>query len=434
MKKPQNLVPILILTYAAGYALNILLNSYLTHHMGPAMYGDYCIGLNILEMAATLILLGTEISAVRFIPLFDGLERTAAFIRWNLRFIAKSFAYFLVFVGLAIIVNYVWNDPSEELHFAIYMLFAAPFSALYALLLSYLNARNNILLSTVVDAVVRYVVIWGAFIVLLSALNVKADSLLIGTLYMAVFFLLSAFVLAAYNKLHAPIGFSIFTSDTLPENGEKNQWITTSLHYVFANMVFLVFLYVDKMILEIVHSNERVVGHYSLLIVLVGLFTLASRSSAAVLSPHISIVCVNKESNRSFQKLIDKTNTSSFVFFAALFAAYFFFGETILQHFGNAHEYSGVYSALIYLSLSQIFLEIGKSALRFLLYGGFSGYINKVFVLCIALLIGIGVPMTYWFGLNGMVASHLITSFIYMGAFVTKAKKEFAGLKVLSFY
>lgn len=435
MSNDKNLAPILIAISIVGYILNIFFNRYLTHNIDAATYGELCIGLNVLEIAATVILLGTEISVVRFVPLLEKTDRIEAFVNWNFRFIGKSLIYFLLSASIIVIFYFTFNDFfGDELHISVYMLFAAPFSAIYALLISYFNSKDDVVFAAVVDGVARYAFMWTVFVVTLSIIPLRLDSLSISALFIFLFFVLILFMWEAYNKRHAPILRCILTKKIQATHDEAKTWANTSFSYVFASIIFLVFLYMDKIIVELVHSSEDVVGHYSLLVVLVGLFTLVSKSSAALLSPHVSKLLSSPDTIPKLQQLIDKTNMSSLFFFAMLFLIYLFFGKEILEHFGKNGEYRNVYWALIWLSVSQIFLEIGKSALRILLYGGFGVYINKVFALCLVLLALLGSYMTYLFGLEGIIAAHIITSFLYMVAFIFKLKKEFAEIKIVSFY
>ncbi len=431
MRSSKNVAPVLIGLLIIGYVLNLFFNRYLTHHLNPDVYGDLCIGLNVLEIAATTILLGTEISSVRFIPLLEQAKRAEAFMSWNVRFIAKALVLFMMLIsGIAISV-WIYEAFFEHWHTALYLLFVAPFSAVYALLLSYFNAQDDIVFSTAFDAIGRSGTIWVAFGLVFSGLSLMPKSSTIAIVYGITFFILTLIAWVAYNHRHVPIKILRALKATYDEHRE---WKSASLNYAFANAVFLLFMYVDKMILEMVHTSEDVIGHYAVLVLLVGLFTLVTRASAAVLSPHISTLMSSKQSSETFQKLLDKTNATSLFFFVALLSVYLFFGKELLSHFGKNNEYTAIYGALMYLSVSQIFLEIGKSALRMLLYRGFTSYINTVFVICLIILVVLGSYLTYHFGLNGIIAAHIMTSFLYMMAYVWKVKKEFKEIKVLSIY
>ncbi|WP_428737337.1 lipopolysaccharide biosynthesis protein [Sulfurimonas sp.] len=217
-------------------------------------------------------------------------------------------------------------------------------------------------------------------------------------------------------------------------NQKYNEWKQTSLKYTFSSVVFLVFLYIDKLILEFVHPDEAVVGYYSILIVLVGLFTLISNSLKPIVVPYISAYLEDNTQKNNLQTLINQTNFFLFLLTFVLFFLYFFAGKEILSFYGKNGEYSVVYEALVYLAISQIFLETGRLELRFLLFSGYTHYINKVFLFSIILLLILGTTLTYLYGLYGIIVAHLITSFLYMLAFIFKAKKEFQGIKILSVF
>lgn len=439
MANEKNIAPFLIVLSVLGYTLNILFHRYLTHQMEADAYGDFCIGLNVLEIAATLLLFGTELSVMRYIPLSERASDSRMFIGWNFSFIRKVFIIYCLFIVMIFIslisIKFYYPELFDTIHTVVFMLLVAPFSALYALFISYLNSKNNVLHSSIIDSIGRYILLWTVFVLIFSVAKIKPESIILASGYFFVFLILGFIALKVYNSKYEPIApvKLLFFTHLSPSN-QESKWQTSSMKYAFANIVFLVFLYIDKFILEIVHLSEHVVGYYSVLVILVGFFALISQASTYVLSPHISKFLQNPDSKSELQTLINKSNVVVFALTLNLFVIYLFFGETILGYYGKNGEYSGVYEALVYLAVSQIFLEIGKLALRFLLYGGFTDYINKVFVLCVIFLFVTGSTLTYFYGLNGIIAAHLSTSFFYMLAFIVKVKKEFGGLKVLSFY
>ncbi|ADR33251.1 hypothetical protein Sulku_0585 [Sulfuricurvum kujiense DSM 16994] len=439
MTDKKNIVPFLIILSVLGYTLNILFHRFLTHQMEADAYGDFCIGLNVLEIAATLILFGTELSVMRYIPLSERASDSRMFIGWNFSFIRKVFMIYFLFVVMIflslIIIKIYDTELFDSVHTVVFMLLVAPFAALYALLIAYLNGKNNVLHSAIIDSIGRYILLWSVFVLAFNVAKIKAGSILLAGGYSFVFLILGFIALKVYNSKYEPIApMKLLLLGQKEHSDQESQWKTSSIKYAFANIVFLIFLYIDKIILEITQLSEHVVGYYSVLVILVGFFVLISQASTYVLSPHISKFLHNPDSESELQALINKSNLVVFILTLNLFFIYLFFGERILGYYGKNGEYSGVYEALVYLAVSQIFLEIGKLALRFLLYGGFTDYINKVFVLCVVFLFVAGSTLTYFYGLNGIIAAHLSTSFFYMLAFIVKVKKEFGGLKVFSFY
>lgn len=439
MNKPKNLAPILILISVCGYILNIFFHKYMTHHLSADNYGDFCIALNVLEFAATFILFGTELSAMRYIPLSEENSTLKFFIGWNFFFVRKIFFIYCGFTMVAFIIFILIKNNFPELfdliHIAIFMLFIAPIVALYDLLIAYLNSNNRIIKSALIDYLCKSILIWLMVIILSTLMGVQSQNTIIIGSYFVSFFILIMIALKIYNHYFehiSPLNLLLFPSEDY--NEENTQWRNSSFKYAIANVVFLVFMYMDKFILEIVHPTEDLVGHYSVLVILVGLFALISQSSAVLISPHISKLISHKDTIKELQTIINKANSITVLLALMLFAAYLFWGEYILGFYGKHGEYANVYHALIWLAFSQLLLETGKLALRFLLYGGFTGYINKVFCFSVLILLVSGSTLTYWFGLNGIIAAHIITSFIYMLVYVLKVKKEFKEIKVFSFY
>lgn len=434
MKIVKNSAFYIVLVSIVGYLLNLLLHSYLTHNLTPAVYGDFCIGLNVLMIVSTFLLLGTEISAMRYIPLLEKENRPMDFIRWNFHFIKKILLFFSVFLIFASLLVLIFGKI-EAVHTSFLMLIATPIAAIYALIIVYLRSHNYTFISAFIDNVLRYLLLIATFFFLFSLASIKENDLALVVVYIAVFSILTIFTAILYSqKSGIDLPFNLFFSKESSQFDEHREWKKTSIKYMLSNLIFLLFLYIDKIILDIVHEDENIVGHYSLVVILIGLFSLISQSSGIFLSPNISKFIKNKVNFPILQSLIHKANKSVFILFTLLFLTFIFFGKAILAHFGEDGGYVVVYYGLISLAFSQILLEIGNLSMRFLLYGGYENYINKALFILLCILFVSGVILTYYFGIYGIIGAHIATSFLYMITFVIKAKKAFFGLKILSIY
>ena len=434
MKIIKNSAFYIVLVSMVGYLLNLLLHRYLTHNLTPAAYGDFCIGLNVLMIVSTFLLLGTEISAMRYIPLLEKENSSMDFIRWNFYFIKKILLFFIIFLIFASLFVLIFRNI-EAIHTSFLMLIATPIAAIYALIIVYLRSHNYTFISAFIDNVLRYILLIVTFFFLFGLASIKENDFALVVVYMAVFFILTVFTAILYSqKSGIDLPFSLFFSKELSQFDEHREWEKSSIKYMLSNLIFLLFLYIDKIILDIVHEDEDIIGHYSLVVILIGLFSLISQSSGIFLSPNISKFIKDKVNFPALQSLIYKANKSVFILFTLLFLIFIFFGKAILAHFGENGGYVVIYYGLIALAFSQILLEIGNLSMRFLLYGGYENYINKTLFILLCILFVSGVILTYYFGIYGIIGAHIATSFLYMLAFAVKAKKEFGGLKILSIY
>jgi O-antigen/teichoic acid export membrane protein len=435
-KSKKNTVFFLILISAVGYILNILFHNYLTHRLPPDLYGDLAIALNVLEITATLLLFGTEISAMRYIPMLQKICQEDTFIHWNFYIVKKISLYFFLFLFLSLLLLFVFHLDEKliNLHTAYFILFAAPFSGVFGLYIADLTSKNNVLTAALIGSIVRYLLIWFFFIFTLEVAGLRIDNLMIALIYIFSFFLLSALAIYFYNRFNKPISFKQLIGARKVHHKDVTIWKKSSLKNFLANLVFLLFIYVDKIILEIVHSSEDIVGYYSIIVMLAGLFSLIAQSASQVLAPYISSMTYEKEKSQLLQRVVNTSNGVVFVLSVVLFVSYFLFGKEILSLFGKNGHYAIVYTAFIYLCISQLFLELGRLSLRFLLYNDMTEYINKVISLSLILLVAGGVILTNYFGLYGLIAAHIVTSFFYMSAFFLKAKKEFGYVKIYTFF
>ncbi len=429
----KNTTLIIVILSSIGFLLNLMLHRYLTHNMTSEAYGDFCIGLNVLEIASTFLLFGTEISVMKYIPILEKNKASETFIRWNFYFIKKLFYWFIILALFSIFVLTVFGDI-DKLHTSFWLLLATPVAGLYALILVYLNSRNFIVLSTSINTLLRYILLIATFNFFFDLVHIKVDNVMLSTIYLSVFSILAFVTIILYNKKSkTTLPFGVFFSSEELFFNEHKEWKSASIKYMFSNFVFLLFIYIDKIILEVVHEDENIVGHYAAVVLLVGLFSLVSQSSGIFLSPHISKLLNDESGLELLQSLIHKANKNMFSLFVLLLLIYTFFGKTILGYFGKNGEYETIYYGLIFLSVSQIFLEIGNISMRFLLYGGYSEFINKVLLSALVTLFVLGTLLTYYFGIYGIISAHILASLFYMFSFVLQARRKFPQLKILQF-
>jgi O-antigen/teichoic acid export membrane protein len=429
----KNTTLFIVILSSVGFLLNLIFHRYLTHNMSPAAYGDFCIGLNILEIASTFLLFGTEISAMKFIPLLQKKHAAQSFITWNFHFVKKLFYGFLSLVVFSIFVLTVLEN-TKDLHTSFWIILATPIAALYALMLVYLNTQNLVLLSTGINTLLRYLLLIAIFFLFFDLLHIKVTGIMLSGIYLTVFSILAIFTIILYNRKNkTTLPFALFFSNKKLFFNQQQEWKSSSIKYLFSNLLFLLFIYIDKIILETVHEDENIVGHYAAIVLLAGLFSLVSQSSGTFLSPHISGLLHDNKNLSQLQNLIRKANKNLFTLFTILFLVYVIFGKTILSYFGKNGEYESIYYGLIFLSASQIFLEIGNVSLRFLLYGGHTEFINKILLSALITLFILGILLTYTFGIYGIILAHILASLFYMYSFTVKAKQSFSQLKLLQF-
>ncbi|WP_428737336.1 hypothetical protein [Sulfurimonas sp.] len=202
MDSSKNIAPYLIILSTLGYGLNILFQRYLTHHLEPHIYGDFAIGINVLEIVVTLLLLGTELSVIKFLPLFTKEQDELIFFRWNLAFLKKPLLLFLFFLAIASLVFFILQDQfesflKEELHISLTMLFIAPFSMFYALFLSYLDAKSKVLQASLINSVARYIFLFLFFMLTLSISTINPTTIVL--IYSATYTILAFVTLKIYT-------------------------------------------------------------------------------------------------------------------------------------------------------------------------------------------------------------------------------------------
>lgn len=204
MTKSKQTIIYLILLSIIGYVLNILFHKYLTNHMEVELYGDFCIGLNILEIIVNTLLLGTAVSVMKFMPTLEKPKKEKEFINWNFNFLKKPLLFYILFLLIFLITLNIYQFQNQELmetlHISVLMLFIAPFAIFYTLFLAYLNSKNELISSSFMDSTARNILLLTLFIFMFSIFHKEVNTLLIVSIYIISYSFLTWITIKIYES------------------------------------------------------------------------------------------------------------------------------------------------------------------------------------------------------------------------------------------
>jgi len=190
-----------------------------------------------------------------------------------------------------------------------------------------------------------------------------------------------------------------------------------------SSVIFTFVGFLDLLILEVFESNEHMVGYLSACCLITGFLWLIPQNCYNNISPKISYLLESEEGKKKLQLLINKSNKLSFILMLVLSVIIITFSKSILSTFGPS--YTQAQLPLILLVFSGMFGIIKKPITLILSYGGYEQFIFKISISMLVIFLIIGIPATYFFGINGITVTNIIARGFLAIASYLKYKKHF---------
>jgi O-antigen/teichoic acid export membrane protein len=401
----------------AGYIINYLLNVFLARHMSSELYGDYALAYRALFVAGSMVLLGTDDAVFRFFSKYhnenDGVK-AAAYLRWNLRFVAKTIAIFFVIILVAVLLiwllDYFHIKSMQSYHLAIYALIFTPLAAIAVFLYNTLVAAGRSSLSTFIYKLVLPILIIVFFIIGVEYLNIPPKNpLIIIVLFLVLLMLVLAqvciFYLTSTGQLYAGL-----KSTTHSFKNRVSIWKRVSLK-IYGSSIFIILNSVlGLLIVELVLPGEGGVGHFSAILVISTLLLLIPSAIYQPVHVKISGFRSSAEKERLFKRALLKTNLLYFLLSLTVSALLIVFSKWLLAHFGK--EYIAFYVALIVNIIAVFFAATGTSPSILLKSGGYEKFALYINIVRFFIFIVLGVILTIYFGVLGICCANLAANLI----------------------
>jgi O-antigen/teichoic acid export membrane protein len=407
-----------------AYAISIYLNIFVSNHLTSELYGDFTVTLRSLNLISTVLLLGSNFVSVKYLSKYISnkkSEHITCFIDWNFKLIFKTSTLCIILslvLFLTIYILHVLNIKDlYSYHYVTYTLWLAPFSGLVLLLSSYILSTKKGKLFFAMSQIAQNLFLLVIFCVAIFFfdMNLKYSSILI-TIFIVLLLIITIESISLSD---------IFTSyvkirKTVTLKAQPN-WMQDSLKFIFANILYTTMCATDLYIIEIFHTNEASVGHYSAILVIGSLLIVTiPKATCTILKPKITTMI----SNNRHKELNELTLFVVFINFLSLtpiLLGIIFFSKTILSLFGTG--YSSAHLPLIITSISYYMSGMLQPYSILLFYTNATKGI-KIDILQLLITICLGIPFTYLWGLLGIsisVAIALSVSILYK--YIT-AKKE----------
>ena len=350
VKKHAIVVVLAVLSYVATYGLNF----YLAKMLEPADYGNIAVVLQILAFSVPVVLMGSEIALVRYIPRYEAegkYELISGFLIWMRRiFIRVSVGIVLIGTILMIILAIFGRGDShwlERFHIVLYAYWVIPLFAGAKLLSQIFQVIRRPYLSTAFAGVALTLLILG----MIGVFTPLFESSWVGN-YRTTFSVLLCIGIACVLTIALEL---FLLKKCMPAKFYKakpefhaKHWSNTAFAMMSSTVAFGALTAIDIIMLEILGKNEAQVAHFAAISVIATALGVFASAVGVLVNPMIS-PCIESDNHKHLQSVLHVMNffKSAPGLIIAVLAVVF--GKDLLHHFGP--DYVDAYPALVMMTI-----------------------------------------------------------------------------------
>ncbi len=425
---------IMLLITLGGYSFKLFLNLFLAKTFSPVFYGNINIVLKVLNALSSLSLLGTTVSAKRFLSQYihhNDESSILGFIGWNIRVILLMFLVVFTLTVLFEAGVYFLHDLGYQVstmtQLVAMALFIIPLYATCMLISSYLACSKKPIAGYALVNLVKYAMLFG-FLLLVSLCETKVALWQIPVILSITF--ISLTIIGGYLlRKTLPVITKISFKKLLSKEYEvQKQWGKVSAKVLFNTSSFLLLCVLDLLMVRFFSDKAHDVGYYSAAMAVSSVFWVLARGLFQFLKINVSTLIKTHCGKIKLQKHLKILNITLILTCGVLVFFIYLFANPILLGFGK--DYLAAKQTLFLVILAAVIGVFGQSGLNVLLYSGFEQLVLKLCVLELIILVSLGVPLTLAFGINGTAIS-LILSVLFKTLcliYFAKAKTKIASL------
>ena len=411
----------LLITYT-GFFLGYFLNKYLTHHLDLDGLGDFRAGLSLASIFAVIITFGGSGSAKKFIPAYvkDGkFGEVSGLLRYYSSTVIKLSALLTLIYFLLLLV--ITQFELEVLrHEAMSIVLLAPLLAFSMLLGSTLQARHKSSQAIIPHELLKPALFLLFIFVWLK--NFGSPSLIDVISIFALTILLTLILQVFLVKIAMP--FNLFREKAIFKISE---WKKVGLPLLYSTVANSFLARIDILSLEILHTSEKEVGVFCLLIFIVSVVWLNFTSTINVITPQIAEADHDSD---TLQRIYNKSFTFMLISNLIVGTLIWIFSDDILRMMSEGLlDYKNWFLLLLLAACFNSSFEVPSAFLRFTGHHQQAKQ-NTTLVMTINLIL---TPILIIFmGMEGAIIALVFTRFIRAINY-TRLMHKHIGIKPLIF-
>ena len=430
----KNTLTLLTLLSWLGFLIKYSMQAYLASHMPASIYGDFNLALRTLMVASTLLLVGTHVSTRKYLGSYLHSKDIIAshYISWNLRFIGKfmavclSLSFGLFF--LMCVIHFIDLYHLSRYHIALFALLISPIAAFSLLFTNILLSAQHVFLATLFKNTAEYVLLFIFFYVGIYFLKIPMNHF--SSLSVLFCSYLTLFVIEGYFtfKKVPQIRNKEIKNSCLPHKFKK-KWRSTSLQLMSNSISMMLVNYLDIMLIEVLLTNEAVVGYYAAAITVSSFISVLPLAVYQKARSKLGQLLADKKTSEIAQ-LFSHANRINFpiTLISAIILAW---GTPILLgHFGT--QYNKAYTTCLLLVANNVLYALRTPLCLYVSYHNEEKKLNISSAASLIILITLGIPMTLYFGITGTAAATLLGTLSGFGILIYSTWSDICTYKILS--
>ena len=425
------LLLLVIAAYFASYSLNLILANMLE----PVDYGDISLVLSVFMFCTPVILLGTEVSVVHYLPKYlseKDFSHAHGFLRWSfelvfaiasLVFLVSSFVVFLSMIIASkevgferwhIYVYSIWLIPI----FGINIQFASLFQALkHSYLSTSFNGLNGIVITAL--ACMSMSIFWYSY----SGEWFGRDQLRFSViLIFATVFAVCALIQYLIGRRFVPK--EVWDSEPLMRRPE---WFSMSYKMLISGLIFTALMAIDIVMIRLLSKNQTDVGYFASIMVIAQAMYVFGGAVNMVVGPLVNEYASSNDRSH-LQTVVNWMNFYKMIPGTLFFFIALIFGKDLLALFGKG--FPAAYESLVVLSIG-VYVGLAFNAAGTLMVYSKHQMLNFFISLSQLVMIIVGdilvIPTFGLFGACVVFSSAILISSLARAFFVRKEM----GIRVL---
>ncbi|MCP3688273.1 MAG: hypothetical protein GY784_07655 [Gammaproteobacteria bacterium] len=407
-----------LLIIYTGFVIAYFINGYLAQHLQLEGLGDYSTALSIASISASIVVLGGQAAARRFLPQYikdKKFSETKGYVNYFLKNILLLSALFIV-AALLISVALKYFGLDHLRHEALLATSLIPLIAMSTFAGSIIQSMHKFYAAIIPHQVIRPVLFLSGcatWIYFLDSFN-EYEAIALNFAAMSITIMVQLFL------MYRAIPFQMSTINPIYF---KVEWHKVSIPLFYSTLANSFLIRMDILALELFHVNESEVGVFVLLIFIASMVWINFAATANVISPRISQYDNDK---KGLQKLFSQSLL--FMICGNIISASIIviFADEILAWFhGDMASYKDwLYVVVIGASVNSV-LEVASPFLRF---GGLQNKSAKIATFTIIINL-IFMPLgVMFYGMEGAIIVLVSTRFIRGLGYMICLSRE-SGLK-----
>lgn len=408
-----------LIALVAGFCANYFMNVVIARTLGPELYGDVAVSVQVLLVASIFAAMGADSASVKFLPpyIIEGQwSKFRGFIRYYFCLIL------LISVLLSLITLFVtwllYNMQSQQLPGAFFEHYPIVYGVWFTPLFAGLLMFSGVLLSfqkpvlSIIPYKICYPATAAVFVLLLGTIIAKVTVVEVMCSLGASMLLFVCLQLYLIHR-HLPGNYRSCKPETHPK-----LWVKTALPFISASLVTNFINQFQLIFVEIFHDSETDVGYFAAIVSIVCVMWLVDSAMITVASPKMSQAYADGNMNR-LKTLYRRSSWFMVLGMSFIALIIVIFSKQILSIFGPTYVNAQV--PLIVAAIGTASNSLSIMAFTLMKYAGQEQKVFWITLITFSYSILASIILINLFGLIGAV----------IAMFTTRLVQNFGGYLVV---